>query len=127
MIINTIKNKINANGYIDNVIKEDTILSFSIRRPGEVHDVEIDMGSGEVQINSESSTLMTAIAQIHTKENISKRGGSLFIDISAILFAVVSLSGLGVWIGGNKLKLIGGTIILLSTVTLTVYWQYLNH
>jgi len=97
---------------------DDEQLSISFKGPGYEADVFINRGSGEYQLTETSGGFIGIINDLH-KGRDAGMAGSVFVDVSAILLALVSLTGLLLLLFLRKKRTSG---LLVAAFGLILFW-----
>ena len=93
-------------------------IGISFKGPGFAADVFVDRKNGSYQLSKTSAGLIGVINDLH-KGRDTGRAWSVFIDVSAILLSLVSLSGLILLLFLKKRRVAG---ILVALLGVALFW-----
>ncbi|MBL4849545.1 MAG: PepSY-associated TM helix domain-containing protein [Planctomycetes bacterium] len=100
-------------------------LELSFEKPGETSEVSVEVTSGLASVRKESRGSAELLGEIHTGKHTGTLGG-LLVDVTAVILATLSLSGLYLWAGLPKRRKLGLAALaaaVLSGVSLVAYWS----
>ncbi|HEY8968801.1 MAG TPA: PepSY-associated TM helix domain-containing protein [Puia sp.] len=97
---------------------DDAQIGLSFKGPGYEADVFVDRETGEYELTETSGGLIGIINDLH-KGRDTGTAGSVFVDISAILLALVSLTGLLLLLFLRRKRLSG---LLVAAFGLILCW-----
>ncbi|MDP4215503.1 MAG: PepSY-associated TM helix domain-containing protein [Bacteroidota bacterium] len=92
-IVEFLRNKYSIHAALSDFRIDDAQVGVSFKGPGFAADVFIDRGNGDFDITQTSAGFVGLINDLH-KGRDTGHAWSVFIDVAAILMALVSLTGL---------------------------------
>lgn len=117
-IVEFLRQTENLHGYVSDFLPDEYQVTLSFKGPGYMADVFINRENGQYEINLTESGWVGIANDLH-KGRDSGKAWSRFIDISALLMIVVSLTGL-LLIFFLKKKLPSGMILLGLGIILAI-------
>jgi len=97
---------------------DDAQIGISFKGPGYEADVFINRETGEYELTETSGGFIGIINDLHKARDTGK-AGSMFVDVSAILLALVSLTGLLLLLFLRKKRLSG---LLVAAFGVILFW-----
>jgi hypothetical protein len=97
---------------------DDTQIGISFKGPGYEADVFVTRETGEYELTETSGGFIAIINDLH-KGRDTGTAGSVFVDVSAILLALVSLTGLLLLLFLRKKRISG---LLVAAFGLILFW-----
>jgi hypothetical protein len=121
-IVEQLRSEARARGAMKDFIVDETQCMVAFRAPGYTADAFIDRTSGQYDLVESSMGWVAVMNDLH-KGRDSGHAWSLVIDVSAVLLALISLSGLILLFYVNRHRKPGlATAVLGIAITLTIYF-----
>jgi hypothetical protein len=123
MIVEHFRNKYNIRAKVSDFTTEETECSVSFKGPGYTADGFIDRSTGHYQLTITKSGIIAMMNDLH-KGRDTGSAWSWFIDVSAVLMILVSLTGF-LMIFFLKKKRFSGLVITVVGAMIIIFVYYL--
>jgi hypothetical protein len=122
-LVEMLRSHDHAQGAVSDFRADDSQVSISFRAPGYTADAFIDRDTGKYDITIVRDSFVAVINDLH-KGRDSGKTWSLFIDVSAVLLILVSLTGVVLMWFIHKRRKSGYLLAALGTIAFFVLWRF---
>lgn len=120
-IVAELRREFGAAGILDEFEVEDETILVVFKRPGGRTDAFIDRADGAVELTTESGGALAVLADVHRGHHTGA-GGSVLVDVAALVLLSVSVTGLVLWASLRRRRLWGAVALGAGAIMLVVFY-----
>ena len=120
-LVELLRKNYQATGALDSFEVNDDLLNVIFKSPGRRSQAEITRADGHVEVSIETHGFVGRLVELHRGVDAGPVWRRL-IDVSAVLFLIIGLTGLTLWLFVPKWRPLGLTAAGICVTTATVVY-----